>query len=375
MINIPKRVDSQFLIRVIRNEVGEEEKEYFENWLSESDENKEEFGSLILLWEKMGSAVIPNPPNPGQSWNSLFFKIARDESEIQKLSGLNSQVPPSQIKLKNRINRSGFKNHSTWIIRIAAVLLLTIGFGYLYNNYLPSSAGKRTEELQVNQPQSSIKFEKITNKGERITFPLSDGSIVNLNSDSKIIYPKVFASNERKIVLEGEAYFSVQSDINRPFKVVCGDMTVVVTGTEFNVKSRNNSVKVVVAKGSVITFSDRDRKGVQIIKGEMISFNKNGRISKPILANLSHHLAWRQNKLSFSKSPLSSVMSEIERYYNIEVIYVGEVDKSKTLSGIFQTDVTPLEDILSVIGLSLDIKMIHRDNKIFVQKFISNQEN
>ena len=67
----PKSLDSQFLIRVIRNEVSPEEKEFFNAWLSESDQNKEEFGNLVLLWDLAEQSKTSSLPDQEQQWKEI----------------------------------------------------------------------------------------------------------------------------------------------------------------------------------------------------------------------------------------------------------------------------------------------------------------
>lgn len=362
------KIDSQFLIRVIRNQVSENEKEYFENWLNESEEHKEEFGNLLLLWEEMDKAKVPDLPAAEEQWAVISEKIKNktvhvDTESIRHLEYLSFKSG------KNKNSRLSFISpNSIWLVRIAAILILTFSFAYIYSSFISNKPFNRDNtRTTFSSNTSNIKYEKVTSKGERVTFPLSDGSIVYLNSDSKLIYPKYFSNNERKLELVGEAYFTVKPNRDKPFKVVCGNMTVVVTGTEFNVKNRDNRIKVVVAKGTVRTYSEKTPDGISLQKGEMVSLEKNGFITKPVKVDLDLYLAWRQNKLSFSRTPLAEAMKEIERYYNIDVEFLSNENKTRTITGIFQTDKTSLDDILNILSLTLDIKINHENNKIFVQ--------
>lgn len=362
------KIDSQFLIRVLQNKVDENEKKYFEEWLAKSDQNKEEFGTIALLWEEMDKVEVSEIPDSKAQWDIIAQKIkahyAKTDSEFSADSRETYVTQKTQQITKK--GKSFYDQNSIWFIRVAAILVLGVGFIYLYNHLESNKPYKPLSERQAVHKTTNLKYEKATAKGERMTFPLSDGSIVYLNSDSKLIYPKYFNDNERKLELVGEAYFSVKRDLNKPFKVICGNMTVVVTGTEFNIKNRDNKIKVVVAKGSVLTFSDKSPEGVSLQKGEMVSLEKNGHISRPIKVDLTDCLAWRQNKLSFSHTSLPEVMKEIERYYNIDVVFRNDLHKDRTITGIFKPDNTSLDDVLNILSLTLDIKITRENNKIFV---------
>ena len=205
----------------------------------------------------------------------------------------------------------------------------------------------------------------MAHKGERITFPLSDGSTVYLNSDSKLIYPKYFSDDSRELELIGEAYFSVQPDKQRPFKVKSGKITTVVTGTEFNIVNRNNEVKVVVANGTVNVLSDISGNPVEITKGEEVLADGNGKIGKPVIANMKYELAWRENKLAFINTPLNEIMDEIERCYNVNVLFKDDSVKTRRLTGIFETE--SLEQMLSLIKLALDINISRQGLTVVVE--------
>jgi transmembrane sensor len=186
-----------------------------------------------------------------------------------------------------------------------------------------------------------------------------------LNSQSRLDYPEYFAGNIRIVNLTGEAYFSVKHDKNRPFVVRCGNSQVTVTGTEFNIRNRNNNTKIVVAKGSVNVLSLSSRIQKNLKKGEMVQMDKSGNITPPVQVNLKYYLAWKENKLAFRHTPLQEVMAEIERTYNVKSEFRIESAKDRTITGIFATD--SLEKILSVLSITLDLNISQKGMKIIIQ--------
>ncbi|RPI66111.1 MAG: DUF4974 domain-containing protein, partial [Ignavibacteriales bacterium] len=152
-------------------------------------------------------------------------------------------------------------------------------------------------------------------------------------------YPSYFGVDSREVELEGEGYFKISSDKNRPFRVKCNSTVTEVTGTEFNIKSRADNLSITVVEGSVKTFSSSGEEGVAVTRGEMITLRSSGSFSKPQRVNLSHSLAWRENKISFSKTALWLAAEELERCYsNIDIIIVSDSLKQKTITGIFDTN-------------------------------------
>ena len=355
-----KTLDSQFLIRVIKNEVGAEEKEYFHAWLSESDQNKEEFGDLVQIWDLAENFKVPFSSDQEQQWNLIQEKIQTSPPYTDILTKTLREPPPQQNKIRSE-EEQFYRKDNSWILKIAAVLVITIALAILIklNNLT-------TQEQSIsNYKQTSTGYYEIsTEKGERKTFRLADGTIIYLNSDSKLMYPKIFSEFSREVEVIGEAYFAVVPEKERVFKVVSGKTVTIVTGTEFNIKYRNNKVSVVVAKGSVRTCLKNSMGGNNLKKGKMISFTESKGFSKPISVNLKHFLAWRQDKFSFVHSSLKDVMAEIERYYNIPVVFQNDSTKNKIFTGRFDTD--SLERIFSVISLTLDVKIDYKGRKVII---------
>jgi ferric-dicitrate binding protein FerR (iron transport regulator) len=157
----------------------------------------------------------------------------------------------------------------------------------------------------------------------------------------------------------------VKPNKSRPFIVKSGNSQVTVTGTEFDIKSRNNRTKVVVARGSVNVLSLSSNKQAHLIKGEMVQLDNSGKITSPQQVDLKYYLAWRENKLAFRHTSLKEVMAEIERTFNVRVEFLNDSAKYRTMTGIFETD--SLEKILSVLSLTLDLNISQKGMKIIIQ--------
>lgn len=357
----PKTLDSQFLIRVIKNEVGTEEKEYFDSWLSQSDENKEEFGNLIFLWDKLEKVEVPPIPDSVTQWESIQEKIfTADQLSVRLLNDTikrNSQQNEI-MSMKYRF----VKENYAWVLSLTAVIIITIGLTFLLNMGKSSNSEASISRTKGN---SIERRELITKKGERKSFLLPDGSIVHLNAGSKIVYPQNFSGSSREVELTGEAYFSVVTNKEKTFKVFSGGMVTIVSGTEFNVKDRNNRVSIIVAKGSVKACLKGSTNGIELKKGEIISFTEGNGFGKPVHADLEHYLAWRNNKFSFEHTLLKDAMAEIERYYNLEVVFENKSVINKRLTGIFKTD--SLNQIFSIISLTLDVQIDRQGRKVIIK--------
>jgi transmembrane sensor len=334
--------DLDLIISVIEKRANPYQLNIFNEWLEQSPDNLKEYESLKLIWEKTGYVKTVNLPSPDLMWNNI-------DREINKPA----------IKINESFDYS-------YLIKIAAAILVVVTGVIFYLQVMQNSAnGTREKEISEIYPESVAYYKLIAHNGEKITCVLPDSSVVHLNSESRLDYPEYFPGNIRMVTLTGEGYFVVKHDINRPFIVKTGNSQVTVTGTEFNVRSRNNGTKIVVAKGSVNVLSLNTRKQENLKKGEMVQLDKSGNITQPIHVNLKYYLAWRENKLAFKHTPLNEVMAEIERTYNVHTIFLNDSARSRTITGIFETD--SLEKVLSVLSLTLDLNISQKGMKIIIQ--------
>ncbi|MDR3668534.1 MAG: FecR domain-containing protein [Ignavibacteriaceae bacterium] len=333
--------DLELLIRIIEGKANPSDKKLFDGWLNQSEKNILEYETLKSLWKKTGSYETPEPPNPDFMWNSILFQINR-----------------SYYQIKN-----GFD--FTYVVKIAAVILVVIS-GVIFYNHIKESSSSVNTNKQISDLNSEIivNDKLIAHNGEKITCVLPDSSVVHLNSESRLDYPEYFSGSNRIVNLIGEAYFSVKHDKNRPFIVKTGNSQVTVTGTEFNIRNRNNNTKIVVAKGSVNVLSFNTRKQENLKKGDMVQLDDSGNITQPIQVDLKYYLAWRENKLAFKKTPLKEVMAEIERTYNVKSEFLKKSSENRTITGIFETD--SLERVLSVLSLTLDLNISQKGTKIII---------
>ncbi|RKD90626.1 FecR family protein [Mangrovibacterium diazotrophicum] len=170
--------------------------------------------------------------------------------------------------------------------------------------------------------------------GKRSKIVLADGTKVWLNAGSRLAFPNQFNGKERKIFLEGEAYFEVAHNAAQPFIVNTEAIAVKVLGTKFNLTaySSESVIETTLLEGKVAM---RDLTRNQLFRGETIltpnqkgSFNKEQRaISVQDDPDADLSIAWIEGWLEFHQQPLNRVMSKLERYYNVKFIVEGSAKK------------------------------------------------
>jgi len=177
-----------------------------------------------------------------------------------------------------------------------------------------------------------------------INMLLTDGTRVWLNAGSSLSYPVVFAGNTREVAVTGEAYFEVAHDKSKQFIVHNGGMDVVVTGTHFNVNAfedDDNNIKVTLLEGSV-KIKTRSSNG-SLKPGQQALVHNDVRIVSDV--NVENVMAWKNGYFQFDRAGLHSVLKQVARWYDVEVVYegnneerqfVGEIERDLSLSEVLR---------------------------------------
>ena len=194
--------------------------------------------------------------------------------------------------------------------------------------------------------------------GEQMRVVLQDGTIVQLNSDTRLKYPKKFGIFTRTVELWGEGYFEVAKEKHRPFVVDLGDINVKVTGTKFNVKAytAESNLWVTLDEGGVL-LKDTKGKEYPLHPGESAEYNRRSgvcQISRP--ENMEQITSWRSKGLNFYLTPLKEIVKVLERQYDVHFIVPDSslLDHRFTLSTNKVNVVDVLNDLEAVSHISFN---------------------
>lgn len=212
------------------------------------------------------------------------------------------------------------------ILKWAAVLL--IGFSLTYVLF-SSGFDSNTDQEWVD---------KVTSQTQKGTFTLPDGSTVFLNTNSRIRFPMKFSDDKREVILEGEGFFEVVNNKQKPFEVISNGVLTRVLGTSFNINAANEElVEVVVASGKVGVTNDlTEGANLNLIapnqKATVNRFDEKIHVEE---IDIEEELAWRAEKMSFDFVPFEDVISTIGSMYHIQIEIQGEVDESCTIRSTY----------------------------------------
>jgi len=189
-----------------------------------------------------------------------------------------------------------------------------------------------------------------TPTGGQYNIVLADGTKVFLNAVSSIKYPTQFNGDQRIVELEGEAYFEVAKNKNKPFLVKSDNQTIEVLGTHFNVHAYNNesAVKTTLLEGSVAV-SSKNQKAI-LKPGQQSNVSESSSRIAVKEVDTEAAIAWKNGRFKFDNADLKSVMKQLERWYGIKVEYRGDVSDVRFNGGTFRNK--NLSEVLKVLELS-----------------------
>lgn len=239
----------------------------------------------------------------------------------------------------------------SWLYKVAAVMLLLLGLSGLY--YLTQDYSKE-ELLTLQSGSKSIQ-----------TVELSDGTIVKIGPNSKFTYPKQFKKNVRTVEVDGQCFFDVKKDTQKPFIVYTENMDVTVLGTQFEVFSygQENKVEVTLLSGKVevetSTYLTEDNKTINLYPNQKMVLDKKDGSMHIEQIDAARYLAWQESGiLSFENESLSVIIPRIEQWFGCKIIF-PEVS-SDSLRVTIKIKTETLEEALKILSLTTKYKYIQK---------------
>jgi len=340
------------IVRYLDGNMDDADSLILENWLSESNENSRSLHSVSQIWkasEDKSQEALLNELNLEKDWERISDHIEKSNKKAK-----DERV----LKFKRLRKRHQLVSN---LIKVAALILVALTSGFLTLQYAPQ------QQEQVYEPV----FNEIqTNAAERARIELGDGSEVTLNSESKLIVPENFGQKAREVELYGQAFFDVESEERRPFRIKSQSGVIEVLGTSFDVRSYSDEdvIEVVVREGTV-EVSREDNKEQRMIVNEgyigsiKVSENK---MNLKWVEDPGSYFAWMEGRLVFKDDPLKKVFRHIERIYDIKITYSG-TDES-ILQKEFSADLKTrsVTEVMDVIKMAMDIEYEVNGDRVII---------
>lgn len=204
-----------------------------------------------------------------------------------------------------------------------------------------------------SKPNSKAWHTISTPNGGQYQVILEDGSKIWLNAASSITLPTTFGNKNREINISGEVYCEIAKDSKRPFSVNFGKQKVEVLGTHFNIKAypEESYTEATLLEGSIKIANTQTLQSKILVPGQQAELIKKNNQLTVNQINTETVVAWKNGYFMFKKEPLESIMRQIARWYNVEIVYQADVSK-KTFGGKISkfANVDQLLEVLSETG-------------------------
>jgi ferric-dicitrate binding protein FerR (iron transport regulator) len=305
-------IDNLLLIKYLRNELSEGEYARVLSWLEENEENPEFLFGLketyqLSKWEELKQ----------QSEVSLSWEMMKDK--IQQ----NAPTGKQNIIVK-------------WLqYSAAAVILFILGF-FIKGSFF-------VDESTFNTIQTSA--------GQQSTLILNDGTKVQLNENSKLIYPSAFNHKNRDVMLTGEAYFEVSHNPSRPFNVNIGTYTIKVLGTKFNVDAYSDQVYIYTSlkEGKIQIVENKDDSKIlsELKPGTRFSYNRRTGEYFVNAVDPVNVAQWTRGEIVIKRQTLDEMAHRLEDKYGYRINIASKDIGKYTYNITIENE--SLEEILSNI--------------------------
>lgn len=322
--------DLSVLEKTLNNEASREEARYVVRWL--------------------------NTPE-GQAWLSERMDLDEKAIALGDEAGWVDHPIPSAVMYRQIISLLRIRRLRRWVMYGAAVMIPVVLFVGLFLHL----------DSRVNL-LSDVEYDEVyVPNGERMQVLFQDGSKVHLNSGSRIRYPKKFGLSERRVQLEGEAWFEIEKNRNRPFVVDLSCLDVQVLGTTFDVKAYPDEEAIFVAlESGAVELKSKTLKAFVLKPGEKAYYNRvSGRCEIDRSRNVAAYSAWRRNVLVFNNAPLSDVMATLSRAYNISFSVVDSV--ALRYSYTLTTDSIGLSAVFKDLEKISPVRFVERQGQVEVR--------
>lgn len=310
--------------------------ELFLAWYFRTDETKSKAWEVRLLENQR---YIPLVEEAIQFLKSTYVQenaMSQEQVELAHSQLQSSLDSAKLIEMKPKRKR-------LWIPAAAILVFAIAGWMLLKND-----AGKTTMESAF---------------GTIREYQLPDGSQVTLNANSNITTSKDWkGGKDREVWLQGEAFFNIQKTATKDrFIVHTKNLDIIVTGTQFNVISRDDESSVLLTEGSVIIKTKEGRE-IPMKPGDFVVMQNNVPAIQP--ADQDKILAWKQSRLDFDKTPMKEVVKIIARHYGVKVTIADQSIEEKTISGLMPND--NLDVLIQALEATGDYKITRVGKEITI---------
>ena len=359
--------------------LSEDEKAYFEEWYK-NPSHQEYFRELLKIRSGVIAYSVKDRIDCGKAWRKI--RPVRKISRIrQVMKYVAIMLLPLCVGLLLFI-REQKKEQVVYVeptVRPGgklAVLTLSTGEQIELARSVSAMSEQGAEisnsmgnELVYKQVGDMAPVKEVYNtisvpRGGEYKIVLADGTTVWLNSDSDIRFPVTFSGDKRQVELQGEAYFEVAKNVEKPFIVKINDYNIRVTGTQFNVRNYSGeNVATTLVEGSVQL--ERGKEVQKMYPGQQALLVNGQLVVKKV--DVVDVIGWREGTFSFKEVRLEDIINELARWYDFDVYYQDTDVKNYHFTAWFRRNAS-IEEVIEVLEKTKKIKMKLDGKTLIVRK-------
>lgn len=274
----------------------------------------------------------------------LFEKIMADEKPVFQ------SKPYKMRKVSNAINQ--------WV-KVAAILVFCVISAFIIRSFLSLP--------EIGPAEVAVEWKTVENpRGRKSKITLPDGTVITLNSGSKIQYPIPFADTLRLVKLRGEAFFQVERDVTRPFIIQTKRLTTEVLGTSFNLRTYlGDDIQLIAVVSGVVKISNLLGESKILRQNEMALIAKDNSIKKREF-DLIEVTGWKDGIISFKRASFVDIQERLALWYGVDFILEEGFEMKGVYTGEFVNE--SLDNVLKGIAYSSGFKYKISDDKVFLYK-------
>ena len=312
------------IMEFLENKLSEKELRHFFEWVCADKKNEKYFFDLKAIHDSRSNFSV----DINESWCRLEIKLQQKQEDIQKK--------------KRFIIRC--------ISSVAAIFIFLVGLSW----YFVSNG------FGIGEPETYSYF----TGGAPGEVRLPDGTCIKLGANTSISY-----TSEYGVILDGEGFFDVAKDEQKPFVVISGDQCISVLGTKFNVRSYPSDTVFITTllEGSVKFVASNFESGKVLRPGEQLKYNRSNTQVEISVVDTDEVVSWLNNYYTFQPQSLKEILARMSHVYDVTFECLDTTIVNKSFRGTFYQG-QDLSDFLDVIGLATNLKYEKQDGKIVLYK-------
>lgn len=345
-VTIESLLENQDFINWVKNP-NKESNLYWKKWIEENPDKVKDIKVARQLIRDIGFnsafASINDLDSDDIGFESVLSNILKEQK-----SGSYIKIRKAKTNLK--IVRLGLSMAASFVVALVIAYFMKYSDG---------------QHVSKNPEEVIAEMTKVAPFGQKLTFKLSDNTVVVLNSGSEVRFPSSFNGEFRDIKLKGEAFFEVAKNKDQPFRVLTNSIQIKAIGTSFNVRAYENEKLQEVALQTGIVEVKTTQMSEILAPGEIVVIDNLDESFRTSEFNPDETLGWKDGILFFDQSNLDDFKSKIEKWYGVEVEIKGLADTKTKISGYFKNET--LENVLQSLKYTTDINyQIDKDKVILI---------